>query len=142
MRLNTDGHDRMTRAVALERLARQFREDAHASESAALEKPAKAGENRLRLNLPMDFAVTYEERRPACARRNERGQACSARGLCVSPPVVSAIRASRRGETRADRTSRNPDGAPDSTEFARPIEIVAVQGKDRIGRITQKEAKK
>ena len=38
MRLNDDGHARLSAAVSLERLARQIRQDAHASDAAQLEQ--------------------------------------------------------------------------------------------------------
>ena len=45
MRLNDDGHARLTAAVSLERLARQIRQDAHASDTAQLDQKSR-GEAR------------------------------------------------------------------------------------------------
>jgi hypothetical protein len=143
MRLNTDGHDRLTAASTLERIGRQFREDVHASEKAALEKPARAAEPAIRFKMPMDVMVTYTARGRQLARDETRGgKPVRHEAYILSPRSTPRFELRDEGKRRLVVLTVIPEKKPASTESPPPIEILAIEGKDRVGPIGKTEAKK
>jgi len=134
MKLSGDGVSRYGAAVALERLARQIREDAHSSESTRLvndQKPDnKAGS--LQLTLTPDHSVAYESQNGAVVRTE------SAAGKVVRHERYSLpAGGTARFELRAEGSSRlvalimTRSPGKSQTEPARPLEVLAHIGKDR-----------
>ncbi len=136
MRLNADVQARYHAAVAVERLARQIRDDAHACEAAEiaaadqkLGKPAG-----LRLILEPEHNVLYDFASGAVIRTESR-----AKKLVRHESYVLARGADARFEIQNEGSrplvrlvmTRSPGKS--QTDPPRPLEVVAVQGKDRVG---------
>ena len=136
MRLNADVQGRYGAAVALERLARQLRDDSHASETALITvDEKKAGKPAsLRLVFEPDHAVVYDLGDGGVARTESRG------GKRVRHEKYALARgADARFELRDEGSRRlvvlvttRPAGKSQA-EPLRPLEVVALQGKDRVG---------
>ena len=135
MRLNGDGVSRYGTAVALERLARQMRADAHSSESGQLDVDPKADGKpaSLRLTLNPDHMVTYQSQEGAVVR-TESAAGKVVRRESYSLPAGGAARFLLReeGPSRlvALVVTRGPGKS--QTEPPRPLEVVAQIGKDRL----------
>jgi hypothetical protein len=135
MRLNDDGHARLSAAVSLERLARQIRQDAHASDAAQLEqKKAAAKPSSLRLTFDRHHDVLYEPKRREVVRVETRDGNLSRRESYSLPPGSDS-----RFELRDEGARRlvvlivTHDSGKNPIEPPRPLEVVALQGKDRVG---------
>jgi len=134
MRLNSDGHARVTSAAAIERLSQQIRQDAHASDAALLDQ--KAGDKRaaLRLKNAPDHDVLYEPMPGQIVRVESKDAKAIRRETYALPPQCTA-----RFELRDEGSRRlvalivTHDSVRNPTEPPRPLEVVAVQGKDRVG---------
>ena len=141
MKLNGDVQGRYGAAVALERLGRQLRDDAHASETAQitvdLKKPGKpAG---LRLVLAPEHLVVYESGDGGVVRTELRADK-----VVRHEKYALARGAGVRFELRDEGSRRlvaivltRPAGKS-QTEPPRPLEVVALQGKDRVGSLGKK----
>jgi hypothetical protein len=143
MRLNGDGMARYTAAASLERLARQVRYDAHASETAEIFEEKQAGKPAgLRLVLEPNHVVTYAEGDGGVVRTESRGDKVArhetyalSRGGSArfelreegSRPMVAMVVTRSTGKSQA--------------EPPRPLEVVALRGKDRRGLSTKQGAK-
>ncbi len=136
MRLNADVQGRYGAAVALERLARQLRADAHASETAEMTAlDEKAGKSAaLRLVFEPNHVVAYESGNGGVVRTESRA------GKAVRHETYALTRgAGARFELRDEGSHRlvvlvmtRPAGNSQA-EPPRPLEVVAFQGKDRVG---------
>ncbi len=146
LRLVTDSHSRLTSSLVLERLARQLRSDAHASQTARLESAGpKAPPDRTILNLSPEpgLLVTYRVLEKSVDRdeslagktvRHEsfalpRGrQASFELGAEAGHAMVSLLVKPGPGSSLA--------GSPHS------LEVLAVVGKHRSGPIGKSEGTK
>jgi hypothetical protein len=137
MKLNGDVQGRLGEAVALERLGRQLRDDAHASQTAELlvsDQLKKAKQPvGLRLGLEPDHVVVYEFGDGGVVRNELRA------GKAVRHERFTLARgASARFELRDEGPrrlvvlvlSRSPGKS--QAEPPRPLELVALQGRDRV----------
>ena len=86
MRLNADGHTRLSAAVSLDRLARQIRQDAHASNTAQLDQKAGAKTASLRLTLEPKHDVLYEPQHREIVRVETKDGTLSRRESYSLPP--------------------------------------------------------
>jgi len=134
MRLNADGHTRMTAAVSLDRLGRQLRADAHASRASQLDQKAAGKPASLRLILEPKHDVVYEPQYRAVVRMETRDGKLSRRESYSLPPGTDS-----RFELRAEGARRlvvlvvSHESGKNMIEPPRPMEVVALQGKDRVG---------
>jgi hypothetical protein len=137
MKLNGDVQGRFGEAVAIERLGRQFRDDAHASQTAEVlaADQVKKAEQRggLRLVLHPDHLVVYEFGDGGVVRNESRA------GKTVRHERFTLARgAGTRFELRDEGPRRlvvlvvtRPSGKSQA-EPPRPLELVALQGKDHV----------
>jgi len=134
MQLNADGQRRLSAAVALERLSRQLRDDVHACRAARLaadlEAPAKPP--GLRLVIEPDHSVTYQIGDGSIVRDESRS------GKAVRHESYSLRRGqAARFEERAEAAHRlvalvvTHVAGKSRTDPPRPLEVVALPGKDR-----------
>ena len=145
MRLNADGQARLSAAVALERLARQLRDDAHASEAAQLAADAKAaGEARQPAadHRARSYASPTSSRRRASSGIESRPARRSGTSRTRCRPAAVA-----RFELRDEAAHRlvalvvTQVAGKSRTDPPRPLEVVALPGKDRLGPLGNREAK-
>jgi type II secretory pathway component PulJ len=135
MKLNTDIQGRYSESVALERLGRQLRDDAHASRSVAMIEDAKKVDRPrgLRLVLEPEHSAVYEFGDGGVVRTEMRA------GKNVRHERFTLARgAGARFELRDEASRRlvalvvtRPPGKSQA-EPPRPFELVALQGKDRV----------
>jgi hypothetical protein len=137
MKLNADVQGRFGEAVVFERLGRQLRDDAHASQSALIigKDQAKKAEQpgSLRLVLEPDHIVVYEFGDGGVVRNERRA------GKTVRHERFMLVRgAESRFEVRDDGPRRlvvlivSRSSGKSQAEPPRPLELLAVQGKDRV----------
>ncbi len=125
-----DGQARRTAAAGLNRLAEQFREDVHAASPPGDGDPS---ESKLHLSLENGITVAYETR----AGRVERVESAAGKVTRRESYVIGRDR-SARFEHRDDGPRRflalvvRHESRKGRTEPPRPIEILALPGKDRI----------
>jgi hypothetical protein len=144
LRLNADGMSRYGAAVAIERLARQLRADAHASQTAQLPEGDK-GQGKpasLRLFVEPTHIVAYEPIKDSMVRTETRG------GKVVRHESFALPRGGNARFELRDMASRRlvalvVSGAagPSQTEPPRPLDVVALLGKDRVGPLGQRGGK-
>jgi len=137
MKLNGDVQGRFAEAVAIDRLGRQLRDDAHASQTAEVlaAVQVKTAEQRggLRLVLQPDHLVVYGFGDGGVVRNESRA------GKTVRHERFTLARgAGTRFELRDEGPRRlvvlvvsRPSGKS-QTDPPRPLELVALQGKDRV----------
>ncbi len=146
LRLFTDNQARLTSSVMLERLARQLRDDAHASQSARIEP---AGATRpdppasLLFSLRADRAITYKVLDGAIARDETLG------GRIVRHESYSLPRGREARFTLGEEGGRpmvalllTQSPRASKTESPRPLEVLAVVGKHRAGPTAKPEERK
>ena len=139
-RLNADGHARFSASASFARLASQFREDIHASDRVALLPAAKAGAGpgepkaatSLRLTRGPQTVITYEAREGRVARvETASGTMKGHESYVVGKSNMVAF------ERRDERSLRfvvmvmSRKVGKDALEPPRPLEVLALQGKDR-----------
>jgi hypothetical protein len=138
MRLNTSTMDRYSAAVALDRLARQLRDDVHGCERAELVplEKAQGSPAGLRLRIEADHLITYEPR-PGSVVRNETRSGKRVRHEAYTVPRGRAARFEQRDfegiRLVAFVVYRLP--GPSGTDPPRPLEVVAMPRKHRTGPI-------
>jgi type II secretory pathway pseudopilin PulG len=134
MRLNADGQTRLSASASLERLAQQIRRDAHASDTALLDQKAAGKPATLRLTLDPKHDVLYEPQFREIVRVETKDGKLSRRESYSLPP-----RADSRFEIRDEGARRmvvlvvTHDLGKNAIEPPRPMEVAAIQGKDRVG---------
>jgi hypothetical protein len=134
MRLSDDGHTRLSASVSLDRLGRQIRQDAHASDTARLDEKAAGNPASLRLSLEPNHDVLYQAERRAVVRVETKDGKLSRRESYSLPPGSDS-----RFEIRDEGSRRlvvlvvSHDSGKNPMEPPRPLEVVALQGKDRVG---------
>jgi hypothetical protein len=136
MRLNADVQGRYGAAVALERLARQLRDDSHASETALITvDEKKAGKPAsLRLVFEPDHAVVYESGDGGMVRTESREGKRVRHERFVLPRGAGATFELRdEGSRRLVVLVTTRPAGKSQAEPPRPLEVVALQGKDRVG---------
>lgn len=125
-----DGQARRTAAAGLNRLAEQFREDVHAASPPGDGDPS---ETKLRLALDGRITIAYQARAGRVDRIESSGDKVTRRESYVIGRDRSA-----RFEHRDDGPRRflalvvRHESRKGRTEPPRPIEILALPGKDRI----------
>jgi hypothetical protein len=140
-RVGGEGQARLSAAAALDRLAGQFRADVHACDQAVLGtkaegQPARDGAAaNLRLTLGPGLVVTYEAREGRVARvESGAGAGPRRESYHLVPGAVVRFEARDEGPRRflaLVLTRRTARGAVDPP---RPLEVLALRGKHRIGR--------
>ncbi len=126
-----DGQARRSAAAGLNRLAEQFREDVHAASPLG---DSDLSERKLRLALENGITVAYE----AKAGRVERVESAAGGKVTRRESYVIGRDRSARFEQRDDGPRRflalvvRHESRKGRTEPPRPIEILALPGKDRI----------
>jgi hypothetical protein len=134
MRLNGDGVSRYGAAVAIERLARQIRDDAHSSESGQLDVDPKAEGKPaiLSLTLMPAHSVAYQSQFSAVVRI-ETAAGKVVRRESYALPAGGAARFSLREEGPSKLVALVVTRSPgkSQTDPPRPLEVVAQIGKDR-----------
>jgi hypothetical protein len=136
MKLNGDVQGRYGAAVALERLARQLRDDAHASETAAItideKKVGKAA--GLRLAFEPDHVVVYELDNGGVVRTESRaGKAVRHEKYALARGTGARFELRDEGSRRLVALITTRPVGKSQAEPPRPLELVALQGKDRVG---------
>jgi hypothetical protein len=144
MRLNADGQARYGAAVSLERLARQVRDDAHSSETAqiaALEKTA-GNPTSLRLDMGPDHKVAYEPRDGSVVRtESQAGQVVRHDSYALARGALARFELRDEASRRLVALVVSRPAGKSQTEPPRPLEVVAVQGKDRVGPLGKRGGK-
>jgi hypothetical protein len=136
MKLNADVQGRYGEGVALERLARQLREDAHASETAQMtvdeKKPGKpAG---LRLLFEPNHVVVYDSGDGGVVRTESRaGKAVRHERYALARGAGVRFELRDEGSRRLVALVMTRPAGKSQTEPPRPLEVVALTGKDRLG---------
>ncbi len=137
LRLVSDSQARLSSSVMIERLGRQLRQDAHASESAAIETAVAQKPDRrasLVLGLEAGHAIAYKVMKGAIARDETLG------GKRVRHESYS-LPLGREAHFELGVESGRPTVAlfvthspgPSHAEPPRPLQFVAVVGKHRPG---------
>jgi hypothetical protein len=134
MRLNADGHDRLRAAASLERMAQQLRQDAHASESAEFDAKAAAERGSLRLTLDPKHDIFYEPHHGAVVRiETKDGKPSRRESYSLPRGGVSRFGFRDEGKRRLILLVVTHESGKNPTEPARPLEVAALLGKDRVG---------
>ena len=136
MKVNSDVQGRYGASVALERLARQLRDDAHASETAGItadqKKVGKAA--GLRLAFGPDHFVVYESGDGGVVRTESRaGKAVRHEKYSLARGAVARFELRDEGSRQLVALVMTRPAGTSQTEPPRPLEVVALQGKDRVG---------
>jgi hypothetical protein len=140
-RLDADGHARLSASASFARLAARFRADVHACDEAAIVPAAKAGTGpgeakatpSLRLTRGPKTVITYEAREGRVARvETASGTVKAHESYQVGKRNVVAFESREEGAHRflvmiMRREARKSELEPD-----RPLEVLAVPGKDRL----------
>jgi hypothetical protein len=134
MKLNSEGMARFSAAASFERLARQVREDTHASETAQITvDDKKAGASAgLRLVFAPNHVVAYMAGDGGVIRTESRSDKVVRHetfGLTRGGGVQFEIREEGPRRLVALVVTRPAGKSP--TEPPRPLEVLALQGKDR-----------
>ena len=139
MKLNADVQGRYAEAVALERLGRQLRDDAHASQTAEIvemkrrKRPGQAGRSAAGHCSPSMSSSTSSAMAAWSGPRSRAGKTVRHERFTLARGARRAIRASRRGHRAAGGVGHRLDPPGKSqAEPPRPLELVALQGKDRV----------
>jgi hypothetical protein len=136
LRLSADGMSRYGAAVAIERLGRQVRTDAHASQTAEVAGDQKDSSKpgSLRLVLEPGHVVAYGPAAAAVVRTETRG------GKVIRHESFALRRGTEaRFELRELASRRmvalvvSHAAATNQIEPPRPLDVVALLGKDRTG---------
>jgi hypothetical protein len=140
MKLNSDVQGRYSAAVALERLARQVRDDSHASATAriVLDKKPEA----LRLSFEPGHIVEYGSGDGGVVRTESRaGKMIRHETYALPPGEVGhfELRDERSHKLVALVVTRTPGKS--RALPPRPLEVVAVQGKDRLRPLATQKGK-
>jgi hypothetical protein len=137
MKLNGFSQGRYAESVAVERLGRHLRDDAHASRTAAIKVDAKNADRAasLRLLFEPEHTVVYDCSDSAVVRTESRG------GKTVRHERFSLARGTGARFELRELASRKlvalvltrPPGKSQA-EPPRPLELLALQGKDPVVR--------
>jgi hypothetical protein len=134
MRLSGDGVSRYGAAVALERLSRQIRDDAHSSDSGQIDVDRKADGKpwSLLLTLAPDHSVAYQSQEGAVVRtESAAGKVVRRESFALPASGAARFLLREEGPSRlvALVVTRGPGKS--QTEPPRSLEVVAQIGKDR-----------
>jgi hypothetical protein len=144
MRLNAEGQARYGAAVALERLARQVRDDAHSSATAKIDALERTAGNptSLRLDLGPNHKVAYESRDGGVVRtESQAGKVVRHETYALSRGAIARFELRSEASRRLVALVVNRPAGKSQTEPPRPLEVVAVQGKDRVGPLGKRRGK-
>jgi hypothetical protein len=134
MRLNTAGQERLSAAMAHDRLAHQLRDDVHDCESAQLADPlpAQAKPARLQLTFQPDHLITYEVR-PESVVRDETlaGKPVRHESYALPRDRVARFEQREQGAHRLVALVVTHVPGKSRTDPPRELEIVALPGKHR-----------
>jgi hypothetical protein len=153
-RLNADGHARLSASASFARLAGQFRSDVHACEGAVLVPAAMAGERRsretrverepkttasLRLTRGPQVVITYEAREGRVARvETVSGTLKVQESYRVGRGTLVAFERRDEGAHRFLALILRRGTGKNDLEPPRPLEVLALEGKDRLTTPTAK----
>jgi hypothetical protein len=139
-RLNADGHARLSASASFARLATQFREDIHACDDVAILPAAKGvtkpGDPKavanLRLTDGAQMVITYEARDGRVARvAPAAGKMSGHESYVVGKGNVVTFEHRDEGSLRFVVMIMSRQVGKGQIEPPRPIEVLALQGKDR-----------
>jgi type II secretory pathway component PulJ len=136
MRLNTDVQGRYAAAVALERLARQLRADAHATETALVTGDPKKTDKTAALRLVLEPAheVVYESGDGGVVRTESRaGKRVRHEKYALARGADASFELRDDGLHRLAVFVMTRTAGKSQVEPPRPLEVVALLGKDRVG---------
>ncbi len=138
LRANSDAQHRYRGAVAIERLARQFREDVHASTSLAISGMDKTPGSSSGVHIKLDPRhIVFYKAGDGGVIRNESKDAKIIAHQTYTLPSESVIRFEHRAEAgrKLAVLVYSRGSGKSRIDPPRPVEIVAVQGRDRVGPI-------
>ncbi len=139
-RLNADGHARLSASASFARLASQFREDIHASEDVVLSPSGKPGTKAsdpkvsasLRLTRGPQTVITYEAKEGRVARVvTASGTMKGHESYVVGKGNVVAFEHRDEGALRFVVMIMSREVGKGRLEPPRPLEVLALPGKDR-----------
>jgi hypothetical protein len=146
MKLNGDVQGRFAEAVAVERLGRQLRDDAHASQTAEIlaADQVKKAEQRggLRLVLQPDHLVVYGFGDGGVVRNETRaGKTVRHERFTLARGAGAQFVLRDEGPRRLVVLVVSRPSGKSHAEPPRPLELVALQGKDRMVSVREQGSK-
>jgi hypothetical protein len=138
MQLSTDGRARLSAVAALDRLSRQLRDDVHACRSARLvvddKSPVKP--TGLRVTIELDRSVSYDVGDGGIVRDELRsGKAVRHETYFLSRGRVARFEERTEGAHKLLALVVTDVAGKSRTDPPRPLEVLALPGKDRLGRL-------
>jgi type II secretory pathway pseudopilin PulG len=140
IRVNADAQARLSASATFARLASQFREDVHASDDAQIPADPKLGGNpgearataTLRLTRDPQRVITYEVRDGRVARlESTSGKTSRHESYRIGNRNVVVFERRDEGPRRFVAMVMSRDAGKGQLEPPRPLEVLALQGKDR-----------
>jgi hypothetical protein len=136
MSVNSDAQAGLNASATFARLASQFREDVHASDDIPLTPGTKDGDAkaspRLRLTQGPGLVITYEASAGRVARvETASGKPGRHESYRIGKGHVVAFERREEGPRRFVVMVTSRDTGKGQLEPPRPIEVLALQGKDR-----------
>jgi type II secretory pathway pseudopilin PulG len=140
MRVNADAQARLSASATFARLASQFREDVHASDDLRIPadpklggKPVEANATAsLRLTRDPQRVITYEVRDGRVARlESTSGKISRHESYRIGNRNVVVFERRDEGPRRFVAMVMSRDAGKGQLEPPRPLEVLALQGKDR-----------
>jgi len=130
LRLNVDLVSRYSSALTLERLGRQVRHDAHSSDKAELKAESKPAS--LRLFLGPGHLALYEARDGAVVRsESQSSKLVRHESFALAKGAVARFELREHGSRRLVALVVTRSAGKSPTEPPRPLEVLALLGKDR-----------
>ncbi len=136
MRVNGDAQARLSASATFARLASQFREDVHASDDIQFTPAAKAGVPKatpgMRLSRRPGIVISYEVKPGRVARiESASGKVSRHESYRIGNGNVVTFERREDGPRRFVALVMSRDGSKGELEPPRPLEVLALQGKDR-----------
>jgi type II secretory pathway pseudopilin PulG len=138
LRVNSDAQSRLNASATFARLASQFREDVHASNDVQLSPATKAGDAKpaptLRLTQGPRIVITYEVSPGRVARvESASGKMSRRESYRIGNGNLTAFERRDEGARHFVALVMSRDAGKGPIEPPRPLEVLALQGKDRTG---------
>jgi hypothetical protein len=130
--LTSDAQARTSAVTTLGRLARQMRQDVHACESAQISEKPPGKPTGLKLTPAPKHVVAYERETAGVTRIESQDGKIIRRESYALPGAASAgFELRQEGPNRVVVLVVSRSGAPSQIDPPRPMEVVALLGKDR-----------
>jgi hypothetical protein len=140
LRLNADSQSRVSTTVTLERLARQLRDDAHASESARLsaqDPSAKDMHSTLNLVLSPSHSIDYKVGKHLIAREEMKGgKRVRHESYSLDRDQTARLEVIEESGLKLVRLLVNREPVKSGTTPSKPLEILAALSKHTIPRVS------